>query len=201
MINDLLSPNTGIPPSLDTANAPYGLDGTQGIELFSRKGVARYDGLGNYIEEDLGNPYTLYSAGNLVINQDILSDYDKICLSKTKGDVSDNSVTHEMLNKWSEASLLIEPGLTNKLNFNEYYTEFISNIGNKGISVNAMKDHQELMVMQIENQRSSKTAVSSDEELSNMIKFQHAYNAAAKVVTVLDQMIEQIVTSTGLVGR
>jgi flagellar hook-associated protein 1 FlgK len=58
-----------------------------------------------------------------------------------------------------------------------------------------------MMIQQIDNQRSSLQGVSSDEELGNVIKYQHAYNAAAKVVSTVDQMIETLVTSTGLVGR
>lgn len=202
IINDTLSP-VGTDNKLDP-NAPYGLNGNayKGIELFSRKGMPRFDKVtGEYIAEDPNNPYTLYSADNIEINQEILGDYNKITITKIPGEYSDNTVVKSILEAWGRESLQTEPGLTTKYNINNYYTEFISNLGNKGRATNNMVNNQELMTMQIENQRSSKTAVSSDEELSNMIKFQHAYNAAAKVVTVLDQMIEQIVVSTGLVGR
>lgn len=207
MINDVIAPNreilpATIPPSyeLDAANAPYGLDGSQGIELFKRTSMDRYTA-GVFNQEDASNPYSLYSAGNIEVNQIILEDYDKICISGTIADLSDNRFIQTMINKWQEPFSSIEPSLTTKLNFNEYYNDYVSNIGNVGNSTYNKMSNQELMVIQIDNQRSSRMEVSSDEELSNMIKFQHAYNAAAKVVTILDQMMEQVVTSTGLVGR
>lgn len=201
MINDVLSPNTGTPLALDTANAPFGLDGTQGNELFIRKSMTRYDGTNQYNVEDPTNPYSLYSAGNIEINPAILMDYDKICISSSLDNVSDSTFVKKIVDKWQQPFSSIEPGLTTKLNVNEYYNDYISNIGNVGNSAYNKVNNQDMMTMQIDNQRSSHTAVSSDEELSNMIKFQHAYNAAAKVVTVLDQMIEQVVKSLGLSGR
>lgn len=207
MINNVIAPNVEIVPNtvpptyeLDTTNAPYGLDGSQGIELFKRKSMDRYTA-GVYNPEDSSNPYSLYSAGNIEINQEILQDYDKICISGSMSDLSDNRYIQTIIQKWQEPFSSIEPGLSSTLNFNEYYNDYISGIGNVGNATYNKVSNQELMTIQINNQRSSRTEVSSDEELSNMIKYQHAYNAAAKVVSVLDQMMEQIVASTGLVGR
>jgi len=45
------------------------------------------------------------------------------------------------------------------------------------------------------------SAVSIDEEMTNLIKYEHSYNAAARIVNVIDEMIEMIVNRTGLVGR
>jgi flagellar hook-associated protein 1 FlgK len=40
-----------------------------------------------------------------------------------------------------------------------------------------------------------------DEEMSNLIKYEHSYNAAARIVNVMDEMLEIIVNKIGLVGR
>ncbi len=50
-------------------------------------------------------------------------------------------------------------------------------------------------------QRESMAGVSLDEEMINMVKFQQAYNAAARVVSVIDEMIETLVNRTGVAGR
>lgn len=201
MINDTLAPNTvGPPPMLDVANAPFGMDGLQGTELFVRKTVDRYTA-GVYNEENLLDPYTLYTAGNIEINPDLLSHYDMLPLSIVDGEYGDNTIAEAMLAAWDAPFESIEPGLTEQLNFNEYYERFVSEVGNNGYAINNTLDNQRMMIQQIDNQRSQLTGVSSDEELGNMIKYQHAYNAAAKVVNVVDQMIEQIVMNTGLVGR
>ncbi|HCL00863.1 MAG TPA: hypothetical protein DHW61_00310, partial [Lachnoclostridium phytofermentans] len=49
-------------------------------------------------------------------------------------------------------------------------------------------------VTSIDNQRQSVLGVASDDELTSLIKFQHAYNAAARYINVIDQMLEHIVT-------
>ena len=73
MINNTLSPNTtGTPAYLDTAAAPYGLNGEQGNEVFSRKYMPRYDSssvpANAYNEEDFTDQYSLYSAGNIKVS-------------------------------------------------------------------------------------------------------------------------------------
>lgn len=202
MINNVLAPNTVGPPQvLDTANAPYGLDGAQGVELFKREYMNRYDGSGNYNVETSTNEFSLYSAGKLVVNPAILADYDKLCLSTTKGVSGDSSKVTEMLNNWKMPFAPIEPGTSSKLNYNDYYTSYVFNIGNVGnVAINQMKN-QELMSTQIDNQRLQLAGVSSDEELTNMLKYQNAYNAAAKVVTVVDDMLDKLISNLGLVGR
>ena len=41
----------------------------------------------------------------------------------------------------------------------------------------------------------------SDEEMTNLIRFQHAYNAAARVITAMDEAVDTIINRMGLVGR
>ncbi len=203
MINDTVAPNLpGPPPELDTANAPYGLNGTQGDEIFSRKFMPRYDAVtGEYNEEDQANAYSLYSAGNLMINPDILTDYNRIALSQNLGYDGDSQVASSLLEKWDASFSTLEPGTTGAMSFREYYTGFVGNLGNLGYTAKNQTENQQLMATQINNQRNTLTGVSSDEELGNMMKYQHAYNAASRVVTTVDRMIEQIVTSLGIVGR
>jgi len=43
--------------------------------------------------------------------------------------------------------------------------------------------------------------VSLDEEMANMIKFQHAYDAAARVITTVDQALDTVINRMGIVGR
>jgi flagellar hook-associated protein 1 FlgK len=53
----------------------------------------------------------------------------------------------------------------------------------------------------VEERRQSVSAVSLDEEMMNMIKFQHAYNAAARQITAIDEMLDKIINGMGVVGR
>ncbi len=53
----------------------------------------------------------------------------------------------------------------------------------------------------IQNSRDSVSGVSLDEEASNMMQYMSAYNAASRVMTALDQALDVLINSTGMVGR
>jgi len=193
MVNDVLSPVVGGPPGTMDPNAPYGLDGSQGIELFSRKFMDRYDGGGNYNAEDPANEFSLYSAGNIEINSDVLSDYNKLTISTDLGVNGDSSIVESILSEWKETFSALEPGAVGALNFTDYYNGFVANLGRRGSAIRNQVTNQEVLSIQIDNQRSQLMGVSTDEELGNMIRYQHAYNASARVVTVVDEMIGRII--------
>lgn len=200
MINDTVAPLTGGPPPaprFENPNGPFGLDGSYGVEIFTREYMDRYDGTGQYNEEDPSNEYSLYSAGNLKINEAVLLDYNKICIGTEPGFDGDNTVVQSIIDSWQVPFSTLEPGATGTLNINEYYNAFVSNIGNMGNSVNNQMGNQEVLTTQIDNQRLQLTGVSSDEELGNLMKYQHAYNASARVVTVVDEMIQRIIDQLG----
>jgi flagellar hook-associated protein 1 len=88
-----------------------------------------------------------------------------------------------------------------KLNFDEFYRGIITDIGLEGREAINAADAQGLLVDQVEHKRQSLMAVSLDEEMSNLIKFQHSYNAAVRIVNAVDEMIENVVNKVGLVGR
>ena len=54
---------------------------------------------------------------------------------------------------------------------------------------------------QVESSRQSVSGVSLDEEMSDLIKYQHAYGAAARFMTTFDQLLEKLINGTGVVGR
>ena len=53
----------------------------------------------------------------------------------------------------------------------------------------------------IQNSRDEVSGVSLDEEASNMMQFASAYNAASRLMTALDQTLDTLINSTGVVGR
>jgi flagellar hook-associated protein 1 FlgK len=76
-------------------------------------------------------------------------------------------------------------------------------IGDIGINSNKAKNmanNQELLVSQIATQREYVMGVSLDEEMTNMIQFQQAYNSAARFLTAVDEMLDVLVNRLGRVG-
>lgn len=83
-------------------------------------------------------------------------------------------------------------------------TQYQSMVTDLGVRIENLQDgasRQSKVVGQIENQRQSVSGVNLDEELANMLQFQRAFNAAARVMTTFDEMLNQIVNGLGLVGR
>ena len=72
------------------------------------------------------------------------------------------------------------------------YESVISSLGVQGQRANQMVENQDTLVNQLENKRQSISGVSSDEEMANMIKYQQAYNAAAKLITKNDEMLDSL---------
>ncbi len=82
----------------------------------------------------------------------------------------------------------------------DFYRFTIAQLGVKSQEASRMAGNSEVLVNQIENQRQSVSGVSLDEEMSNMIKYQQAYNAAARYVTAIDEILDKVVNGMGRVG-
>jgi flagellar hook-associated protein 1 FlgK len=85
--------------------------------------------------------------------------------------------------------------------FDGYYRVVISQIGVQGQEAMRQMELHDDILEQIDSRRQSTSGVSLDEELSNMITFQHAYNAAARAMTTFDEMLDKIINGMGVVGR
>ncbi|MBX7134282.1 MAG: flagellar hook-associated protein FlgK [Fimbriimonadaceae bacterium] len=82
--------------------------------------------------------------------------------------------------------------------FNSFYSEMISNLGREAQFFSAKAEAQDSVVSQIETQRQSVSGVSIDDEMANMLRFQRSYQAAAKLLTIFDQVTEDLI---GMVRR
>ena len=80
----------------------------------------------------------------------------------------------------------------NTVTYNDYYSSLVRDAGNEVLISDAYYNHQSDMMAQLENQRESVSGVSLDEEMINLIKFQNAYTAAAKLITTADEMMQTI---------
>ncbi len=136
------------------------------------------------------------SIDNIQVNT-VLEDANKIAASVT-GAAGDNSNAEEIIAIRDE-EIFNYNGLD--VNIDNYYNAIVSWVGTKGQEASGYVETQETVVQQIENQKEAISGVSLDEELSNMIMYQQAYNASAKVINVIDEMISTVINSMGVVGR
>ncbi|MBC8066310.1 MAG: flagellar hook-associated protein FlgK [Chlorobia bacterium] len=77
--------------------------------------------------------------------------------------------------------------------FGRYFDNMVSDIGRKTEYFEAQVSTQQAMNEQIDNQIQSVSGVSLDDEMANMLRFQRSYQAAAKALTIFDQVAEDLI--------
>lgn len=98
-----------------------------------------------------------------------------------------------------EASPLNQPAATGKtaLAAQSDFRKLVSQLGAQSqAAINSVTNHGATL-QATENRRQSVTGVSLDEEMANLIKYQHSYNAAARLVSMTDQMLDTIINRMG----
>jgi flagellar hook-associated protein 1 FlgK len=84
---------------------------------------------------------------------------------------------------------------------NQIYQTIVTETGTQSALAKHYSDTQSLTLEQFTAQQESISGVSLDEEMTDMVKFQQAYNAAARVLTACDEMLSTLLEKTGVVGR
>ncbi len=226
-INGILSPTTtktitvgGVEREVEVWDEENGTLGADlkgpGEELFSRKNVDRYtevvDDKGKtwyvYNPEDIGpteydlngNPIpkdtaTYYNLVNLVVNPILVETETRLPTFEKNGEVS-HRIGEALKKAWTDADTVLTPGAT-PTTFTDYYDNMVGGQATSGNIFFGVSKTLTSSVSSIGNQREQVIGVSSDEELSNMIKYQSAYNAASRFINTIDGMIEHIITQLG----
>ena len=79
------------------------------------------------------------------------------------------------------------------MTFDEYYNGVLTGMGLKLQRNKTDQAHQESMVRQFKEIRSSISAVNMDEELTDMMQYQKAYEASARFINTVDEMMETVI--------
>ena len=186
---------------LDAENCAVGADGElPPRELFERMGMERYtectiDGETYYIynEEDLSNSASIYRIGNVKVNQELMKQVTLLPAFQQDGAV-DYKLGQDLAAAWEEQGMHINPTDEYPCTFQGFYDKIIGKLGTDGDVYYSSAETLTNTTTSIDNKRAQVMGVSSDEELTKMIKYQSAYNAASRYITVISQMTELIVT-------
>jgi len=192
---------------LDLDNCSYGTDenSTPGTELFSRSDAERYtvlyDSSGEkiyvYNEVNEFGTTSLYTLGNLEVNQTLLENYAYLPLTTASGD-ADYDRARQLVDLFDVEFDNLNPANTTNKTFMEYYESMINEIANEGTLYKAMYDNQNTVVSNLDNSREAFYGVSSDEELTALIKYQDAYMANSRYINVISEMLENIIERMGV---
>ncbi|MGN0345686.1 MAG: flagellar hook-associated protein FlgK [Lachnospiraceae bacterium] len=172
------------------------------IQLFQRIGI---DGeyeidpvTGDYIHspEIPENRSTLFTCSNLKVNEDLLQYPTHLSFMKADGSV-DYKTAKDLEAAFDSKEYILNPTLTNRISIREFYSSLMAQVSNSGNVYKNLSDNQGLTVESIEASRQGMIGVSTDEELSNMIRFQNAYNASSRFINVIDECIEHVISQLG----
>lgn len=82
--------------------------------------------------------------------------------------------------------------------FDEFFAKTVADIGLKGETAEKALETEEIIMKELKGMQEAISGVNMDEELANMIKFQHGYSAAARVVNTFDEMLDTIINRMGV---
>lgn len=136
------------------------------------------------------------TSGNITVNPEIVEDSNLIAAGVSGQGNRNGDNALNLANVFDQN--LVDLGGASVRSF---YISLIGEIGVKVQEAETMTESTKILESQIDHSRLSVSAVSLDEEISNLIKFQHAYNAAARNMTAIDELIDRIINHMGLVGR
>jgi flagellar hook-associated protein 1 FlgK len=78
----------------------------------------------------------------------------------------------------------------------DQYAQQISALGVESSTARSQSANQQVLVNQLTNQRAQTSSVSIDEETTHLIQYQHAYQAAARVISIVDGMLDTLINHT-----
>lgn len=157
------------------------------------------------------------TAASIKVNDEIINDSSKIAASSGAGEEGNGKWAIE-LSKLQFISLTATDNTQQDLSilgntiqlpngiglegatFQSFYRGLIGQLGVDGEESNLLKTNTEIIRLTVENNRASMSSVSLDEEMTNMIMFQQAYNANARMITVIDETLDKIINGMGRVG-
>lgn len=186
------NPETGKPEGGFKPWTPWDVDGN---EKYIRKQI---NGTYLYVlNEDYSYDRTKqYTAMETAINYNLKRQVTNLPHIREEGDHEDIAydLARDLAALWDEQSLQISPRYSTSYTFDEYYREMVGALGIIGSTYETTAQNLEEAVEAVDHQRSGVIGVSSDEELTKMIKYQNAYNASSRYIQTVSDMIEVLVT-------
>lgn len=158
-----------------------------------------------YMRDSEGNPYQIFntiadndffSVENIIINGE-LKQAPSLLGFKKDDDTIDQETADKLQDLFKEENLTLNPNVKTKLDFVNYYDNLISQVATSGNVSKEICANQELTVDNIAAAREQIVGTSSDEEMSNMVMFQNAYNASSRYINVISEMMEHIINTLG----
>ncbi len=178
-----------------------------------REGAERATALNpdsNYLRDENGEPYQLFQRAvdsdegpetgwtvrNILVNPELRQ--NPSLLTFRLDEHSEDNETMEALKKaFEEAVYTLNPNVQTPVCFKDYYKNMVAQIANTGSVFRAVQENQTVATDALAYAREEIVGVSSDEELTNMIMYQNAYNASSRYINVISEMLDHLLSTLG----
>ena len=140
-----------------------------------------------------------FTASNIAVNEKIRKDPNLLAAS-TSAENSAEVGNGQNAKNLGDVFFDKNVGLDGS-NVQSFYAQVIGQLGVEGQQAIKMTDSSGVLLLSVSNRRDSISSVSLDEEMTDMIRFQQAYNASARMITVMDEALDKIINGMGTVGR
>ena len=188
--------------------------------VHSGESDATKDDLMFFVNKDKGGTEAEITAGNISINEDIIADVMKIkvgelgeagptdgkravAISKLRDirlaiqDINVGTTRAEFLENKFERDDTLEVNMVrsnlNGMTSSGYFTDIVSRLAGQTQEAKRFVINHESLLAGLEESRTSISGVSLDEEMANMIQFQHAYQANAKIISTVDELLDVVI--------
>lgn len=128
------------------------------------------------------------NAGNMIVNPKLI-DFPAKVAAATSDNIGDGSNAALMSDAFLQKT---DIGGTNTT-IGEFYQKVIGQLGTDVQAAKQLSENANAMVSMVDNQRQSVSGVSIDEEMTNMIRYQQAYNAAARYVSAVNDLLNTLI--------
>lgn len=138
-------------------------------------------------------PDMYISSDNIRLMDDIKDDPSNMLTND--GSTKDNKYILELLSDLSTTKINFTNG---EATFEEYITGYLTNLGNDITYYNTRCESAQTVNEELLNSRESITGVSENEETVNMLTYNRAYQAAARMMTVMDELLDVLINQMGV---
>ena len=159
-----------------------GQDGSTDVRFFSYENNSSADLMASGSDTD--SVYKNITAANITVSKDVQEDVGKIAAASVTGDDGNNDNIADLVKIWGSA------GISGNSTVSELYSSIISNVGNTSAYAKTESSRQSTITKYIDSSRSSVSGVNTNEETTNMTKYQTAYNASASAVTTWNEIYQ-----------
>jgi flagellar hook-associated protein 1 FlgK len=201
----------GLPYYLDQLNR-YAKDFAREFNIIHKAGkdLNGADGV-NFFDEpvdtvapiDATDDWKNINCLNLKVNNDVKNDPSMVAAALSNNGESNNENAKLLAAFRNKTDIFYNASETSKIKGtpDDFVKAILTTLSVDANHANRMTTNTEAIIDQTNNKRLSESGVSLDEEMGNMVKFQHAYNASARMITTLDGIMDTMINRLGMVGR